>query len=81
MLNFFQLMAKHQGVVKQAQSEIDIITRQERLPTLDDRKNIPFIDCIMREVFRCVLVLSALSLYSICMSLGQRTCSGPFKCV
>ena len=53
MAIFFLMLAKHPEVVKQAQAEIDKITSQERLPTLDDRENIPYVDCIMKEVFRC----------------------------
>ena len=52
MATFFQVMAKYPEWVKQAQLEIDSITRQARLPTLDDRKDIPIVDCIMKEVFR-----------------------------
>ena len=52
---FFQMLAKFPEFVKRAQDEIDIVTSQKRLPTLDDRKNIPMIDCIMKEVFRYAL--------------------------
>lgn len=52
MCTFFQLMAKYPEWVKRAQTEIDHITRQARLPTLDDRKDIPIVDCIMKEVVR-----------------------------
>ena len=52
METFFQMMAKYPEIVKRAHSEIDGVLKQERLPTLDDRKNLPFIDCIMKEVFR-----------------------------
>ena len=54
MATFLQMMAKQPEVVKTAQSEIDKITKQERLPTMDDRKGAPIIDCIMKEVFRYV---------------------------
>ena len=54
MTTFMQMMAKYPEVVTMAQAEIDSVTKQERLPTIDDRESIPIIDCIMREVFRCV---------------------------
>ena len=54
MAIFFQMMAKHTQFAKIAQSEIDELTKQERLPTIDDRESLPTIDCIMREVFRYV---------------------------
>ena len=54
MMVFFQILAKHPEVVKQAHIEIDKVTHKTRLPTLDDRKDIPFVDCVMKEVFRYV---------------------------
>ena len=52
MATFFQMLAKHPEVVKQAQAELDNVLHQERLPDLEDRKSLPIIDCIMKEVFR-----------------------------
>ena len=52
MATFFQMMAMHPEVVERAHAEIDGLTRQERLPNLDDRRHLPIIDCIMKEVFR-----------------------------
>lgn len=46
------MMVTNPNVAKRAQKEIDDITKMTRLPTLDDRKDIPYIDCIMKEVFR-----------------------------
>ena len=52
MATFFQMMAKHPEFAKQAQAEIDSVLNQERLPDLEDRKSLPIVDCIMKEVFR-----------------------------
>ena len=52
MATFLQMMAKYPEWVKRAQVEIDRVVQQERLPTLDDRKDIPIIDCILKEVLR-----------------------------
>ncbi|KAI5122645.1 hypothetical protein M0805_007908 [Coniferiporia weirii] len=49
---FFLMMTLHPEVVKKAQEEIDAVVGTDRLPTLDDRKSLPYIDCILREVFR-----------------------------
>ena len=57
MSTFFYMMAKHPEWVKRAQTEIDNVMHQERLPVLDDRADLPIIDCIMKEIFRCVCVL------------------------
>ena len=56
MATFFQMMAMHPDVVKRAHAEIDRATHKERLPTLEDRKGIPIVDCIMKEVFRSVVI-------------------------
>ena len=53
MATFIQMMAKYPEVVKRAQAEVDNITKQERLPILEDRRLLPVIDCVMKEVFRC----------------------------
>lgn len=49
------MMALHPEVVKRAQAEIDQAIGSERLPTLEDRGKLPYIDCIVREVYRYVL--------------------------
>ncbi|KAH8114914.1 cytochrome P450 [Phellopilus nigrolimitatus] len=49
---FFMLMTLHPKVAQRAQEEIDTIIGMERLPTLDDRSNLPYIDCILKELFR-----------------------------
>ena len=48
----FLMMALHPEVVKRAQREIDAVTDGVRLPTLEDRLQLPFIDCIVKEVYR-----------------------------
>lgn len=48
-------MALHPEVVERAQAEIDQVIGSERLPTLEDRGKLPYIDCIVREVYRYVL--------------------------
>lgn len=49
------MMALHPEVVERAQAEIDQAIGSERLPTLEDRGKLPYIDCIVREVYRYVL--------------------------
>lgn len=58
------MLARHPEVVKKAQTDIDQVTGRERLPMLIDRKNIPYIDCIMKEVFRCALTPGLSMLHS-----------------
>ncbi|PIL24969.1 cytochrome P450 [Ganoderma sinense ZZ0214-1] len=39
-------------VLKKAQREIDRVVGTERLPTFSDREQLPYIDCIIKEVLR-----------------------------
>jgi cytochrome P450 len=45
-------MMVHPELQTYAQDEIDSITSQARLPTLADRKDLPFTDAITKEVIR-----------------------------
>lgn len=47
-------MVRHPEVVEQAQVEIDRMVGGECLPTLEDRDQLPFIDCILKETLRLV---------------------------
>ena len=38
--------------MKKAQNEIDRVIGSDRLPTFDDRPNLPFIDAIVKETLR-----------------------------
>lgn len=46
------MMARHPEIVKRAQEEIDRVIGTDRLPTYEDRPNLPYLECIMKEVFR-----------------------------
>lgn len=52
------MMARHPEVVKKAQAEIDEVLGSEQLPTLKDRPNLPYIDCILKEVMRWALTIT-----------------------
>jgi hypothetical protein len=45
-------MTLHPDVQTKAQEEIDKVIGLERLPTFEDRPNLPFIECIIRELYR-----------------------------
>lgn len=48
-------MIHHPEVVKKAQAEIDeVLGGKAQLPTLSDRQDLPYIDCILKEVLRQV---------------------------
>lgn len=44
----------HPEVLKKAQAEIDLVIGNNRLPDFDDRPSLPYLECIVREVFRYV---------------------------
>lgn len=46
------MVTLYPDVAKKAQAEIASVIGSERLPTLDDRPDLPYIDCILKEVFR-----------------------------
>lgn len=45
-------MTLHPEVQKKAQEEIDRVLGAGKLPKVDDRKNLPYIDAIVKEVLR-----------------------------
>lgn len=46
------MMTLNSGVVKQARVVLDELTNGERPVTLEDRPHLPYIDCIVKEVYR-----------------------------
>ncbi|KAL7278775.1 hypothetical protein ACG7TL_007784 [Trametes sanguinea] len=49
---FFLAMALHPEVQAKAQQELDRVVGAHRLPTFDDFGSIPYIDAIVKEIFR-----------------------------
>ena len=45
-------MTRNPEVQAKAQAEIDSVTGGSRLPTLEDRPKMPYIDALLTEVFR-----------------------------
>ena len=52
MESFILAMVRHPEAYKKAQEEIDRVVGNERLPTLDDREALPYLDCVLKEVLR-----------------------------
>src|ERR1700734_900611 len=50
--SFFLAMTLHPETQRQAQEEIDRVMGSERLPTFDDRAQLPFLECTLRENYR-----------------------------
>lgn len=51
-MTFFLMMVVHQEVQEKVQVEIDAVVGRDRLPTIDDRPSLPFLDAIFREILR-----------------------------
>lgn len=49
---FIQAMMVFQDVQKKAQEEIDRVVGPNRLPTIEDYPNLPYIRCCMKETLR-----------------------------
>lgn len=49
---FFLAMTLFPEVQKRAQAEIDSVVVPDRLPTFEDRPHLPYIDALVKEVFR-----------------------------
>ncbi|PAV15713.1 cytochrome P450 [Pyrrhoderma noxium] len=52
LMSFLLMMTRHPEFVERAQNEIDSVLGSERLPNLDDRPNLPFVECVLKEVYR-----------------------------
>ncbi|KAK1230306.1 hypothetical protein PQX77_006599 [Marasmius sp. AFHP31] len=52
LLMFFLAMLRYPECQKRAYEEIVSVVGRDRLPTLDDRDSLPYIDCILQEIFR-----------------------------
>ncbi|KAI1444238.1 putative cytochrome P450 oxidoreductase OrdA-like protein [Annulohypoxylon stygium] len=49
---FFLAMTVYPEVQRKAQEEIDRVVGQDRLPTMTDRENLPYIEAMVKEVLR-----------------------------
>ncbi|WQF86426.1 Putative cytochrome P450 [Colletotrichum destructivum] len=49
---FFLVMTVFPEVQQKAQAEIDRVVGAERLPTLDDRERLPYVDALVKEILR-----------------------------
>ena len=50
--SFFHLMSLHPEVQRKAQEEIDRVVGHDRLPSSQDKKDLPYVNAIMKEVVR-----------------------------
>lgn len=46
----------HQDMQRKARAELDAVVGSDRLPTLDDRKSLPYLEAFLLEVMRLFAV-------------------------
>ncbi|KAH9834581.1 cytochrome P450 monooxygenase [Rhodofomes roseus] len=51
---FFLAMVLHPDVFKKVQEEVDHVVGNVRLPSLEDRPNLPYVDCVLKETYRAM---------------------------
>lgn len=68
MGTFFLAMIANHMIYKKAQSEMDLVTGGERLPTLEDKPNLPYVEALFLEVLRYnnVTPLGKCAEYEVC---------------
>ncbi|CCL99826.1 uncharacterized protein FIBRA_01850 [Fibroporia radiculosa] len=49
---FVLAMVLHPDVYKKAQEEVDRVVGSDRLPVFEDRISLPYLECVIREVYR-----------------------------
>jgi len=52
LMTFFLMMLLNQGAQEVAHAEIDAVVGKDRLPTMEDRPLLPYLDAIFRETMR-----------------------------
>lgn len=53
--NFILAMVLNPSVFARAQQEVDAVVDRDRLPSFTDRTSLPYVECVLKEVYRCVL--------------------------
>ncbi|TFY83623.1 hypothetical protein EWM64_g388 [Hericium alpestre] len=54
---FFLMMARHPEVQRKAQAEIDKVIGTSRLPNVEDKDSLPYLNCITKEVLRVAAIV------------------------
>lgn len=52
ILTFFLAMVLHPDIQAKARAEIDSVVDQDRLPTIADKQDLPYVRSVIAEVFR-----------------------------
>lgn len=52
MLSFILAMTRYPAILEKARAEMDRVVGTDRLPDPDDRKTLPYLECVLKETFR-----------------------------
>ena len=56
MISFFLVLTLFPQVQRRAQAELDVVVGRDRLPTLDDKQRLPYIEALCKELMRWQMV-------------------------
>jgi hypothetical protein len=56
MHSLFLILVLFPQVQRRAQAELDVVIGRDRLPTLDDRPRLPYIEALCKELMRWNMV-------------------------
>ena len=56
LLSYFLAMVHNPEVQKKAQAEIDSVVGHGRLPSFEDRPHLPYVEGLVKEIYRCFIV-------------------------
>lgn len=59
-------MVLNPGVQRRAQDELDSVLRGSRLPTIENRNSLPYVDAIVKEVLRWVSIVPMGGCFKVC---------------
>ena len=49
-------MTMHPEILKKAQGEVDVVIGNDRLPTMEDRNALPYVNAICTELLRWIVL-------------------------
>ncbi|KAJ7149195.1 cytochrome P450, partial [Mycena crocata] len=49
---FVLMMCRHPDIQRNAQRQVDTLTSVDSIPTMEDALKLPYVECIMKEIFR-----------------------------
>lgn len=60
---FVMAMVLYPKVYRKLQEEMDSVVGSQRLPTFDDRPNLSYLECVLKEMLRYVIFIPGVKHY------------------